>query len=422
MQSNTDIQRGILLISQSRPDLAEKHLRQALLNSPDDPAGHAWLAEALGAQDRHVDALRCATEAVRLAPDWDFAYAAQARQLLQLGRLKESEAAISQALRLNPLESSYYGLRAAIDTDRGQWEEALGWSEKGLQHDADDSTCANLRSMALVKLGRKEEALSASRGILSRQPEDALSHSVQGWNYLEKSQPRPALEHFREALRLDPQMEHARSGLVEALKARHLVYRLMLRYFLWMGRFPKGAQWAIILGMWLASRLINTGIRLQPQFEWLLLPMGIAVSGFILMTWCAGPLFNLALLLNRHGWYALRKHERIGTLLFGGVLAGGLVMAAGAWLGESIVALGLAALFAGLLMPTAGTFGVADRKMRLRLVACLCGLAIVGVVALWTFLVDWPKWGSLASMFLVGSIGFGWVINFLVLRKKGSQE
>ena len=59
---------------------------------------------------------------------------------------------------------------------------------------------------------------------------------------------RGALEHFREALRLNPSLEWARAGLVEALKARYPVYGLLLRYFLWMSTLSRRAQWAVILG------------------------------------------------------------------------------------------------------------------------------------------------------------------------------
>ena len=53
---------------------------------------------------------------------------------------------------------------------------------------------------------------------------------------------RGALEHFREALRLNPSPEWARAGLVEALKARY-PSAASLRYFLWMStlsRRPSG--------------------------------------------------------------------------------------------------------------------------------------------------------------------------------------
>ena len=61
---------------------------------------------------------------------------------------------------------------------------------------------------------------------------------------LHQAQPKAALEHFREALRLDPNLQYAQAGIVEALKARNPIYRWMLGYFLWMGRLSDRAKWA----------------------------------------------------------------------------------------------------------------------------------------------------------------------------------
>ena len=54
---------------------------------------------------------------------------------------------------------------------------------------------------------------------LGRNPENAHTNANQGWSLLHGGQPGKALEHFREALRLDPDLEFARAGMVEALKA-----------------------------------------------------------------------------------------------------------------------------------------------------------------------------------------------------------
>ena len=69
-----------------------------------------------------------------------------------------------------------------------------------------------------------------------------------GWTLLHDGDPRKAMGHFREALRLDPGMEWARAGIVEAMKARSLIYRIFLSYFLFMNRLSGNAQWATVCG------------------------------------------------------------------------------------------------------------------------------------------------------------------------------
>ena len=51
-----------------------------------------------------------------------------------------------------------------------------------------------------------------------------------------------AMEHFREALRLEPDMEWARLGVVETLKAKRVLYRPVLWYFLWISKFSSRAS------------------------------------------------------------------------------------------------------------------------------------------------------------------------------------
>src|SRR5205807_5174625 len=100
-----------------------------------------------------------------------------------------------------------------------------------------------------TKLGRTQEAVQAVESALAREPENALSHANLGWSYLHQHDHKKALEHFREALRIDPENDYAKAGLVQALQARYFLYGLMLRYFLWMGRQSRTLQWIVILGL-----------------------------------------------------------------------------------------------------------------------------------------------------------------------------
>ncbi len=45
---------------------------------------------------------------------------------------------------------------------------------------------------------------------LANDPENALTHANQGWALLHRGDHERALEHFREALRIDPELEWAR--------------------------------------------------------------------------------------------------------------------------------------------------------------------------------------------------------------------
>src|SRR5262249_19742642 len=155
--------------------------------------------------------------------------------------------------------------------------------------------CNNLRAMALVKLGRPAEAGATIDAALARDPENALSHANQGWAYLERNEPAKALEHFREALRLDPTSAWARMGVLSALKARNPVYRVMLQFFLWTAKLSRQAQWALLLSFILGQSLLRSIGQSYPALAPVVYPIGLAIFGFLVMTWIADPLFNLLL-------------------------------------------------------------------------------------------------------------------------------
>src|SRR5262249_14726907 len=153
---------------------------------------------------------------------------------------------------------AYWGHLGALHHDAKRFRDALAAAERGLRLDPESPLCTNIRAMALRGLGRKEDAGDAVAAALSRNPEDAASHANMGWNLLHQGKPKPALDHFREALRLRPDMEWARNGVVEALKARWLLYRLILKYFLFMSRLKGRVQWFILIGGYLAYQVVRS--------------------------------------------------------------------------------------------------------------------------------------------------------------------
>jgi tetratricopeptide (TPR) repeat protein len=346
--------RALLLYQQSRYDLAEQELRQALADEPDNPFSHALLALCHCERNDHPAALREAEEAIHLGPDVSFTHYALAYTLYQCDRLREAEAAIEQALEQDPADADSYSMLASIHFDQWRWQDALEAAEQGLEMDAEHAGCTNLRAMALVKLGRRAEAGAVLGDALRRDPEDAATHANQGWALLEQRQPEKALEHFREALRLDPNSEWAREGIVEALKARHFLYRQLLRYFLWMGRLTGWARWGAVLGVWIVPQVVISHL---PRA---LAPLGgllfFCFLAFAFLTWTADPLFNLLLRLNRLGRLALTREQIWASNCVGGCLLVAVLALIGWAVSGSFLFATTALVSACLILPVAGVF------------------------------------------------------------------
>jgi tetratricopeptide (TPR) repeat protein len=419
--------RALVLYQQSRYDLAEQELRQELAIEPNNDSAHALLALCLCGRKEYEAATREAEEAVRLAPDASFSHYALARALYHQDHLREAERVVREALALAPWDGDCYALLASICFDERRWADALEAAEQGLAFDdAEHPGCVNLRAMALVKLGRRAEAGATLGDALQRDPEDALTHANQGWTLLEQRQPEKALEHFREALRLEPNLEWAREGIVEALKARNWLYRQMLRYFLWMRRLSQRAQWGVLVGLLVAQNVLRSALppALEPLGEILFWCLIV----FAILTWTADPLFNLLLRLNRLGRLALSRQQIWASNCVGACLLLALAALVG-WAVSEDFRFAMAALVSAcLVLPVAGSFKCPAGGRRVVMASYTILLAAMGFGALGiaAFIEQMPReiqglavalFKILFFGFLLGTVASTWLFNLLVLTR-----
>jgi tetratricopeptide (TPR) repeat protein len=418
---SANLQRAALLFRQSRFDLAERELRQALGDAPNDARAHALLGLCLAKAERFDEATREAQEAIALAPDLPLTHYALADILHDRARLDEAHAAILEAIRLDPEDADYRALLANVLADRRRWPEALEAADDALRLDAEHTPATNLRAMALLHLGRKEEAGATIEGALARDPENAASHANLGWNLLHRADHDRAIEHFREALRIDPTFEWAREGLVESLKARYRLYGLLLRYFLWMSRLGGRARWLVLIGAYIGFRVLRGVASAAPALAPLVTPVLILYGAFALSTWLADPLFNLVLRLNRYGRYALSPDQVLASNWVGGVLLAGILSAlAGLATGQSAFFIA-AFLFVAFSLPVAGTFNCAPgwpRRAMAIYTAVLGAIALAGLSQLsfarpGTDPFPTDTAAALLGLFLVGVFLSGWIANIL---------
>jgi tetratricopeptide (TPR) repeat protein len=395
------LDRARLLLEQARFDLAIQELRQVLAADPNHAHAHALLSIALTETRQHQLALEEAQQAIALAPDESFHFYVMARVLHHRDEEKEAESAVKEAIRLAPWHAPNYALLASIYLSLRRWQDALTAAEQGLALDPEHTGCANLRAMALTKLGRRIESLDTLRSALHRDPTNAFTHATQGWSLLEARQPEQAMQHFREALRLEPNLEYARAGIVEALKARNILYRWILHYFFWMSRLPDQARWFIIIGGYALSRFLR-----GPLF-WLYVL-------FAYLTWTAPSLFNLLLRLDSFGRLALSEQQIRTSNYVGAALAVGLL---GLVLWLTGIGSGLLLLLYGALMviPLSATFNRAAGRGRTILTVYTAVLALIGAVGL--FFAAFPTQFSSGDPFLPwffwGVFIFTWVANFV---------
>jgi tetratricopeptide (TPR) repeat protein len=392
------LERALILYEQSRFDLAEQEVRRDMETEPDNATGHALLGLCLSERGLHREAMWEAQEAVAREPDLPFAHYALASVLQDRERLDEAQQAILEAIRLDPKNTNYLAQLASIRCDQGRWQDAMEMAEQGLRLDAEHIACINLRALALNKLGRAAEARAAIESALVRDPLNAVTHANKGWACLQKGDTNVALDHFREALRLDAEFAMARHGIVECLKTRYLVYRLMLRFMLWMAGLSKRAQWSLILGG-AAAYLGLLGLeQTHPELKRFIWPVLIVYLSFGVLVWIADPLFNLLLRLDRFGRLALTPAQLSATNWVGLCLAGAVVGAITAALTRWPSMWFAAGLCGILVVPVTGIFNCPAGRPRRAMIAYTLLVALLGASGIGFFAAARANWGVPGSV------------------------
>lgn len=413
--ASSHLEAAFAFASNSDWERAVPAARQAVASDPQNAHAHALLALGLAQLEQPREAVEAGRRAVALAPDLAFAHFVLGRALLENDDVTAAERAARESLRLDP-DADGYSLLAQTLVRRRHWQDALDAANHGLELDPNHTTSANLRALALGQLGRADEAEAAVDETLAIDPDNAHSHATRGWQMLRQSNPEQALESFREALRLDPTADWARAGILEALKARKGLYRVFLRYALWMTSLTGRARWTMLIGLFVLARIVRGTLRVRPELLPLLGPVFALYVLFGVATWIAAPLSNLLLRFDRFGRLALSRDEIIASNLIAGALAlavfGGLMLAitgANAWLV-------VAASSALLLMPIGGAFqGYGTRAWR----PLLVGLVVIAACAVAAMVMAFVRFDLAVFPLLgqmLGTFVFAWVANYLVIK------
>jgi tetratricopeptide (TPR) repeat protein len=310
---NTHFLRGRLLIDQCRFDLAIEELRKATALDQDDASNHALLGLALLRTGRAQEAVKSAELALEKDPNDDYAHWMMALIRLERNELKAAEISIRQAIELDSHSAPNRGLLARILCEGNRFAEALKVADEGLSIDPTNDLCLTFRARALMGLGRKAEAGQVAHKLLEEDPEDGWNHCLRGDQLLVQGDSAGARVHFLEALRLDPRNEYARYGLATSLKARSLIYGVLLKALLSLGKFRTWALWGAMIVLFLGLRFGDRFVNQHP--EWMVPYEGAKALlwGALIIIMIANPIFDLMLRFDSEGRHALSADELRAT-------------------------------------------------------------------------------------------------------------
>ncbi len=414
MNAEQLLQRAQLLLQQHRPEQAKETLHQLLAHDPSVAQAHSLLALCLlNDRDQWHEATREAEQGIHLAPDSGFAHFVRASTLEKRNQFEEALRSSEEALRLEPYQSHFHALHASILGQMKRWNEALDAATQGLAIDPDDTSCANMRTLALERLGRTGDSLQQANAAVQRNPDSGQAHAMRGWALMQKGEYRQAQDAFREALRLNPTDEFAQQGMIQALNSNNFLFRIVFKFYSFMGRLGSSMQWAIIIGLFVGMRALRAFADANPEWKPYVLPISMLYLGFCLLSWIANPLFNTFLRFHPFGKYLLSRRQKWASNLIGVALGFAVLSVVMLVLQQRYadsILIGLVPLF--LTLPISLAFDV-DRGWPQWVAGILAvGMSFLGLITMTLLAWDGP-WGPFFVLYSVAILILSFLGNWL---------
>jgi tetratricopeptide (TPR) repeat protein len=321
-EGNPHVRRGMILQKQGRYREAETCFREALGTDPHDAMSLFHLAICQHQQNRLEEGILTIQRAIALDPVNPYFHGVRSFLLTDQKKFVLALKAAEEAAALDPECVTAFTAKAAAFSGMEKWPEMEAAVREALALDPDDATAANQLALALRLQNKMAENAEQIRGMLMRDPEDAYTHSSAGWAALQQGDRAAAQTHFLEALRLQPDLESARQGLLEAFKARSPIYRAYLNYCFFMQRLSGGMRWAVVLGLYFGVKFSKVLFEKSAPSVYL----GIAGLYMLLVLWVhvARGVGNFLMLLDSFARHALRPAEKRDAVAVGGSIFAGV--------------------------------------------------------------------------------------------------
>jgi len=305
------LQRAQMLLQTDRINEAEKELRAALADMPEFAHAHGLLAICLSRRLKHEVALQEAKTAISLDPGQALFHYFYAECLVRAKRLDDARLVVERAISLDPYDADYYYMRAAIELEKNERNTARDTLMQALAIDPEHDDSFALLARVQAVLGETGDAVHLARRAVQNRPESSYAHISRGYSLLYAGLAKESFDAFREALRLDPNNESARSGLIEALKIHNVFYRCLFQMFATMSRLSAQYQWALIIGFIIGYNVLRGILNQMPVLAPVIVPLMILYLLFCFFTWVADPIIYSTLWFSRWGRMAMTLREKM---------------------------------------------------------------------------------------------------------------
>ncbi|MDR0333899.1 MAG: tetratricopeptide repeat protein [Dysgonamonadaceae bacterium] len=404
------LQMIIVLVGQKRYDDAKKQLADALAENPNDISALTWLAEVNYQQNNLHTASDLANSALALSPNDSVLFYIKSRIAEKQDDLSEAEKQINEAIRLNPYEPEFFAELGNIKMMIGEFEHAIKYANKALEIAPNHLTALNIRGTSLRELHENKDALKNIEIALRENPNDAYTQANYGWGLMKKGNYKKAFEHFKEALRIDPYSEFARMGMLQVLRERNPIYRLLSNCISYMGE-------GVVIGVvfFFVLLMLNgfTDGEFLPIIILLIVPLALGIFSALIIT----PIGNLFLRFNRYGQMLLSKKEKISSSFVEaslGVFIVGLVL----YFVQSDVRFLTIAVFGFVMMLPFSTMFLPLKTSSFIYIAVVLTV-VLGIASIGVTFRTRQMFNEATAIFAVTFLFSQWIINSLPKKKGG---
>jgi Tfp pilus assembly protein PilF len=186
---------------------------------PDSPMAHYQIARELQDMGRLREAKAHYETALSLAPDMLPAHVFLGVLMTDQRDLEPAKRHFERALAMDPHNAEVHNNLGTVLDELGDLTNAKIHLERAVSIDARYALARTNLGMVLAKRGDMTEAAKHLETALRLDPEQYMAHNTLGEILLKQDKLQEARTHFEEALRIDPQFSAAKKNLVESDKA-----------------------------------------------------------------------------------------------------------------------------------------------------------------------------------------------------------
>jgi Flp pilus assembly protein TadD len=268
--------------------------KEALSLDPDHPEAHALLAFALVNRKRLFAAEMEASTAVTLAPDSGLPHHAMGVVRTAQRRFDDALEHLEHASHVDPSSTGVLVSLALLHSLAARRAEALAVLERARAMDPEDPDTLAALGETYLEAGRITEAEACARAAMEAAPGHFGAVVLMGNVLLQSGDMRGARDHAAWALRHDATSPSA-LHLLASIKARgSLLLGLWWRYSVWLEKFGDGRQLGILVGAYLAYRVLSLYLEKSGQSE-LENIVDLIWLAFCAYTWIGPSLFRRSL-------------------------------------------------------------------------------------------------------------------------------